>query len=326
MFLIGIIYSTADWPDIFAALRKYDKYLFAVMFFPLFREEKWRSYAVNAFLASIFVSLIASYLKRLGWLWFWYGTDGLSVAVFKYSIEFNFLMVFGAYLCLFKITSARSYYRWLWIVFFALIAHTVLFRSIGRSGYLVFAGLMTLFFVQKLHWKGLVLAFVSVALLFCSAFIFSPTFKSRVEDTYVGIKSYNQNNEDPRITFVKNSLKLIEVHPIVGTGTGSFAKEYSEIKPTPVQLVRNPHNEYMHIMVQFGFVGLIILLLFFGVPWWYSRSLPAQEKYIAQGIIISIMLGSLANSWLLDVTEGHTYAYFIALAFGALPVFQHNPK
>jgi len=318
MFLIGVTYSSASWSDIFLVLRKYDKYLFAVMFFPLFREEKWRNYAINAFLASILVLLLASYLKHFSWLRQW--STG-PVEIFRFTIEFNFLMAFGAYLCLFKFVSIRSHWRWLWVAFFLLVIHTVLFRSVGRSGYIVFAGLMMLFFLQRFRWKGLVIAATSMILLFSAVYIFSHPFKHRMELVFKDIKTYHKDDYTSvglRITFVKNSLKLIKSNPVFGTGTGSFAKEYREIKPTPKIKSTNPHNEYMYVMVQFGFVGLVMLLLFFGVPWRYSRFLPAQEKYIAQGIIISIMLGSLANSWLLDVTEGHCYAYFIALAFGAL--------
>lgn len=318
LFLIGVTYSTAPWSDILVALRKYDKFLFAVMFLPLFVEEKWRNYAINAFLVAILVLLIASYLRGFGLLH--YGATG-TAGVFKKSIEFNFLLAFGGYLSLFKFIST-SRCRWAWLIFFALIAHTVLFRSMGRSGYAIFAALITMFFLQRFHWKGLLIAAIGVALLFSSAYIFAPTFKNRINYAIKDIRTYNQNDNTSvgfRITFVKNSLKLIKSHPIIGTGTGSYAKEYKNIESRYPGFTRNPHNEYMHIMVQFGFVGLIILLMLFGVPLWHARFLPEQSKYIVYGVVLSIMLGSLANSWLLDVTQGHFYAYFIALAFASLP-------
>jgi O-antigen ligase len=320
MFLLGVIYSTAPTSDILLVLRKYSKFLFTLMLFPLFVEEKWRKYAINSFLAAILIMLFASYLRVFGWL-HWWVANGV-VEVFKDSIQFNFLMAFAAYLCLLKITTGRSY-CFFWGIFLALIVYTVLFRSEGRSGYFVFSGLMVLFFVQRFRWRGFIIAATSMILLIGLALAFSPTFKGRIDNVFSDIKAYRNNNEltsvGLRLAFVKNSLGLIKKHPVLGTGTGSYAKEYSQIKPTPLDIRPNPHNEYIYITVQFGVIGLMVLLLFFAVPLWYSRFLPENEKYIARGIIVSIMLGSLANSWLLDVTQGYCYAYFIALAFAALP-------
>ncbi|MBU0744208.1 MAG: O-antigen ligase family protein [Gammaproteobacteria bacterium] len=322
LFLIGSTYSTGPITDVLIVLRKHAKYLLAVMLFPVFMEEKWRNYAILSFIGGILVMLVASYLRTHGYLsW---GATG-AVEIFKSSIDFNFLMAFAAYLSLFKIASASSRYRMAWIIIFILIVHTVLFRSMGRSGYFIFMALMLLFFEQKMGWRGLIIAGASVTLLFVLAFSFSSTFKGRINFIFNDIKVYQQNENTSvglRMTFVKNGIKLIKAHPVFGAGTGSYVKEYSSIKPTPLDLnvitAPNPHNEYIYIGVQFGIVGLIVLLLFFSIPLWYSKFLPEKEKYIARGVIVSIMLGSLSNTCLSDITMRHFYIYFIALAFAAL--------
>lgn len=313
MFLVGVTYSTASWPDILAMLRKYDKFLLGIMFFPIFIEERWRDYAINAFMVAVLVLLIASYLNSHGWLQYWGKGAG---AVFKSTLEFNFLMAFAAYFCLLKTVVSR--YRWMWALFLVFIVHTILFRSIGRSGYFVFIGLMALFFVQKFRWRGLVIAVVSTGLLLGAAFTYSPIFKGRINEIFSNVKTYRQSSGTSvglRMAFVENSIKLIMVHPILGVGTGSFTKEYAAFNPAVGELTSNPHNEYIHIMVQFGVVGLMILLLLFGVSLWYSQFLPEKQKYMARGVVVGIMLGCLANSWLMDITEGYFYVYFIALAF-----------
>lgn len=321
MFLVGIFYSTTTLGDAVLVVKKYSKFLLTPFLFPLFLEKRWRDRAIDAFLWGVFIMLVASFLREYGYLT--YGATGV-IEVFKQSIEFNFLMAFAAYLCLLKIISTDRY-RLMLGVFLAFIVYTVLFRSIGRSGYFVFVGLMGLFFIQKFKWKGLLIGVVSSALLFSSAFYFSPTFKSRIGLVFSDVKTY-QNNDNTsvglRMTFIKNSLLLVKRNPFFGTGTGSFGKEYSKIDPSLV-FTKNPHNEYAHIAVQFGIVGLLVLFLFFWVPIWYSRFLSDEQKYIARGAILAIMLGCLANSWLMDVAEGYFYVYFIALAFASL---RHNPK
>ena len=203
LFLFGTLYSTAPWPNVLLMLRKYDKFLLAVLFLPLFAEERWRNYAINAFLAAILVMLVMAYLKYFGWLS--YIVNKGSIEVFKNSIEFNFLMAFAAYLCLFRVTVEHRY-RWLWAIFLLLIVYTMFFRSGGRSGYFVFLGLISLFFFQKLSGRGLFLATVSVLLLFGLAFTFSPVFKERMSIAFNEVKTYHQNDNTSvglRMSFVE---------------------------------------------------------------------------------------------------------------------------
>ncbi len=315
LFLVGVTYSVAPWHDILIILRKYIRFLFAVLILPLFVQQKWRGYAVNAFLGGVLILLASSYLRNYGWFSIW--ATGV-VEVFKSSIEFNFLMAVGAYLVLIKIFSIIGNYRWVWIAIFIAIVYTILFRSMGRSGYFVFAGLMALFFMQKFGWRGVVTVFLSIVVLFSLAFYFSATFKERINLVFDEVKNYQQNNITSvglRITFVKNSLKIIKKHPFFGSGTGSFASEHALVESREAACFRNPHNEYIHMMVQFGLFGLVMLLLFFTVPLWYSKFLQDQERYIVRGAIAAVMIGSLANSWLLDVTQGYFYAYFVAIMF-----------
>lgn len=328
--LIGATYSTAPISEILITIRKYSKYLLALTFLPLFREERWRNYAVNSFLIGVLLLLVLSYLNQHVYLhiesgefiYFLVSKTALNrqLEILKISMVFNFLLIFAAYLCLLKFTTKKGAGRFIWIIFFTLLVYTALFRSVGRTAYVIFAGLMLLFFIQKFSWRGLVSAFTSLALLFSLAFIFSSIFRERVGAVVAEIKIYRKDHHTStgeRMKFVENSITLIKKHPFFGTGSGSYFKEYAAIVPD--NTFSNPHNEYVHVAVQFGILGLIVLLLFFVVPLWYSRFLPENEKYLVQGIVISVMIGSLANCWLQDMTIRCCYAYFVVLSFAALP-------
>jgi len=317
LFIIGLSYTIAPINDALKMLVHYDKIFFAALLFPLFTEDKWRKYSINAFIIGSIVLLILSYLKYFGL------SIGPHDESLKGHINFGFIMALLSYFLMLKIFAAKDIrYKIALTLILLLVVFNSLFLSIGRAGYFVFIGLFCLLLFQVFRWRGLLVAVIASILLFSCAYSFSGVFKQRIHDVANDIKVYNLNkNEDTsigdRINFVRNSLKLIKERPIFGYGTGGYRFAYANIKPTPAVSSHNSHDEYLHIGVQFGSVGILMLLMLFFTQLWQSKNLPKDYCYIAQAIVVSIMIGSLANSWLLDSAEGHVYAYFIALAFAA---------
>ena len=121
-----------------------------------------------------------------------------------------------------------------------------------------------------------------------------------------------------RLEFYHNSFKLFKEHPWIGTGTGSFAQDYLAVAENKQFATQNPHNEYLNIAVQFGLLGMVILLSLFIVHAWASFRLQGIRQYFAQAVLVSIAVGSLFNSWLMDVTQGCFYVIFTALLFAGL--------
>lgn len=318
LFIIGISYTSASVNEVGLIVGKYSKFLLAIFFLPLFTEEAWRRYAINAFLSAIGIMLFFSYFKAFGFIGYEIANGG-PVEVFKGHIDFSFLMAFGAYLVILKsIQCSRC--KWLWLIFLGLILYNLFFMGIGRSGYFIFIVLLFLVFLQKMRLKGLFIAAVSISMLISGVYNLSTTFHSRIHDIANDFHVHYQkpNSETSiglRLSFIKNSLSLIKKHPIIGTGTGSFKCEYSNIKPKPYKLINNPHNEYLNIGVQFGILGIMFLIFMFGKQLIESFKLPDDVRFISQAVVLSIMVGCLANSWLLDTTEGHFYAYFIVVTF-----------
>ncbi|MDR1057117.1 MAG: O-antigen ligase family protein [Coxiellaceae bacterium] len=346
LFLFGTLYSTASVSDILIDLRKHSKFLLGLMFIPLFVEEKWRSYAISSFMAAAFAMLLCSYLTFFecfkGLL-----VDGGMVEVFKIAMEFNGIMSLMSYFCLMRIFNCFTRYRFLWIIFLVFLTHTILFRSIGRTGFVVFFALWMLFFYQKYKWKGCIVGIISLSMLGILSIIYPYTFsqRSRVAvkeiEEYVSLEDINSGggvkaNENIetyfhkigssgiRLHFVRNALILIKAYPIFGSGTGSYSKEYSSLNLTLFERKLfprpNPHNEYIYIGVQFGILGLVVLILFFYMPLYYSKFLPEREKYIVRAVIVTVIIGSLANNWLTVMVYRYMYVYFVPLAFAAFPI------
>jgi len=106
--------------------------------------------------------------------------------------------------------------------------------------------------------------------------------------------------------------------PLLGHGTGSFSKEYKRLVPDERFKSTNPHNEFFMIGVQLGLVGLFIYSGFLGSQFYYAKKLPDKEKWLAQGLLLSLIITSIFNSPILDHTEGHWFATMIALCFASL--------
>lgn len=316
LFVVGISYSVASWSEALYTLSKYSKFLLGFFLFSVFSDEKTRYYAFVAFLWSATLTLLFSYIKFFGWdiLHRFSGDSG----VFKDHIFTGFLLAFASYAYALLVFSNKKW-RLVFIVLFLLASFNVLFINLGRSGYVVFFSLLLLLSGQKFSWKGFSVVLLLSVFLLGSALLLPSNFKERFFTVHTEIQQYDKGKEDTstglRLSFYKNSLHLFSKHPWIGTGTGSFSKVYPSVAKENEWLTRNPHNEYLNIGVQFGLLGIIVLLALFVSHWQQSFRLPGFAKDFAQAVLVAIAVGCLFNSWLLDVTQGTFYVFFTALLF-----------
>ena len=75
---------------------------------------------------------------------------------------------------------------------------------------------------------------------------------------------------------------------------------------------------FLMIGVQFGLLGLLIYIGFLASQFFCAKKLPDKEKWLAYGLMFSLVLTSLFNSPFLDHTEGHWFASKISLYFAPL--------
>ncbi|MFN9372072.1 MAG: O-antigen ligase family protein, partial [Planctomycetaceae bacterium] len=189
-------------------------------------------------------------------------------------------------------------------------------------GYLAFGALLTLWSMRRFGWRGLLLTavvLVSGAVVACKV---SAVVHSRFLLTWNQIQnqfgSHQQQSDDPRMEFDVNTLQLIARHPWVGTGTGSFETEYTAyIEGRDLLSVSEPHNEFLHLTFQLGLLGGLAWLALLVNHWRLSRSLPAWERAVLQGVVLCIGLGTLFNSLILSVTGGVVWSCLAGVAAGA---------
>jgi len=322
--MVGLCWTSAPLKEGIRCLLKYREFLLLPLFTCVFTEAHWRRLAVRGFLAGCGVLLTLSYLEWLS------GVDlGITQVrfpndhvIFKDRIIHNLLMSLFAYLAALEWERATGAVRWAWLAAIGLAVFNMTFLVQGRTGYVAFGALLTLFSMRRFGWRGLLLTavvLVSGAVVACKV---SAVVHSRFLLTWNQIQnqfgSQQQHSDDPRMEFYVNTLQLIARHPWLGTGTGSFETEYDAyIAGRDLLSVSEPHNEFLHLTFQLGVLGGLAWLALLVNHWRLSRTLPEWERAVLQGVVLCIGLGTLFNSLILSVTGGVVWSFLAGVAAGA---------
>jgi O-antigen ligase len=73
------------------------------------------------------------------------------------------------------------------------------------------------------------------------------------------------------------------------------------------------------VAAQLGLVGLALLLFLFWTQWRLATQLSsAREQMLARGMVLTIVIGSIVSSTLIDHAEGWFYVWMSALLFATL--------
>ncbi|WP_042227448.1 O-antigen ligase family protein [Paenibacillus popilliae] len=135
--------------------------------------------------------------------------------------------------------------------------------------------------------------------------------------------NFQQHSVLERITFYKDSMKLVADYPVFGAGGGAWSALYEKYQNNPYESAQ-AHSYYMQYLVETGVLGFIILLGFLGVVYGkYVQSFRKAEEiqrnryfmyfilatsilvhsvmdfnmsYVYIGILVFISLGGMAAS------------------------------
>lgn len=329
LYAAGSVYSPGSTGEIVQALDKAARLLLIPLLISLAPESLWRDRALHALMAAIALTLLLSYLVWLGLMpdaAFVKGVPADAV-VFKKKATHSVLIAFGAFWCALKARDAADpRARLLWALAAALGAFNVLFMILGRTGYLVLMALLLYYLVSILGRRGLLAAAV-VALVVGGTVYFTPssTLHQRTRTTIAEIQEWRAGKPatvqgNLRLEAWSNSLEIVRKHPLIGVGTGGFTVAYAkQVEGTPMLALRQPENQYVLALVQLGVVGLAALLALFAVQWHLASRLATRvDTDLARGLVITMAVGCMFNSFLLDHTESLFYAWLTGLLFAGL--------
>ncbi len=201
----------------------------------------------------------------------------------------------------------------------------VLLMVPGRTGIVVLAVLFVYFLGRRQRSKGLaiaglVLAAIAALVLASPDSMLNRRITLAVEEFAqwrAGVPPDPTSSVGLRLEFVQNTLEIISGNPVLGVGTGGFGKAYADrVDGTGAPATRNPHNEILLMIVQFGIAGFVLLVSLFVMQWRLAPRLPSRsETGAARALVLTFVVTSLLSSTLLDHPEGLFFVYMSGLLF-----------
>lgn len=328
LYGVGMLYSSASWEMRLFWWAKYHKLLYIPLIISVLTQEKYRSLALKAFLAGMIMVLIISYLKWLGIVP--HKDIGQGYFVFKGRIAHNIFMAFTMYLTLHFAVKSCGVTRWVWIAVSLLAILNISFLVNGRSGQVIMVILLIWFSWETWGWRS-IRWLTALAVAIAAIYLLTNAMpNSRLMETKEEILSHKPNQAPTssglRLEFYTNAISLIKENPFIGGGTGSFENDYrllAETQETLTTYVPNPHNEILLTGQELGILGLICLTAFFIIPWRLTHRFNIIKEdgdyyaYGLRGLIITIVVGCLFNSLLLDAGEGKFYCVLAGVLLSA---------
>jgi O-antigen ligase len=325
MMAAGLLYGERHPGDGLRYLGKYVDLLFVPVFVTLFHDARTREAGLRWFCVAMILAFVMAELAATGLI-----ADSPVLArnpghSFKASITHGLLSAFAALVfALLALREPKWPQRLLFAVLALIAVKNVLALGISRTGYLVLALLALHFAFAAYGRRGLAVAGLALALSLSALYGTSETFRERVDTVVVDEGNWRSNRPSResvtvRLEWYRQSIDVVASHPLLGVGTGAFPKALAENARSASAYPPNPHNEYLAIGMQTGLVGLLLLVHLFWRQWATApRLATAFETQLARGLVITLAVGCLFNSFLLDHAEGLFFAWFTGLLFGGL--------
>ncbi|MCP3726888.1 O-antigen ligase family protein [Paraburkholderia sp. CNPSo 3272] len=328
---LSLLYTKASMNEAINFLLKYRKLLMFPLLLLVLRGEdsaKWGSAAIWALFAALTLTMFLTYTNAFGWTAVgpMHDTQGPMSKpwVFKDHISGGLMMAFLMWL---SIALGQSKTKPVWRALLyanALLALVnVLFVLQGRTGQVVALVYIAVFVVwQLVHLRSaragrirLVATLACVVACMGIAYYAFTAKDSRLADTSQEITSFENSNQvtsaGVRLEFYRRSVDLFAHRPIAGYGVGSVLPEFERFAKNQTGgravMAGNPHNEFLLMGVQLGVIGIALFMWLLVALYRECRHVDPLARNVIYGYLLAFFVGCLANSLLLNFTEGSLF-------------------
>lgn len=337
--LIGTLWSDAAWGLRLHAVSPTIKLLVLPVLLYHFERSQRGHWIFIAFLASCAILSVMSWLVVLYPGLSLRPYDPLERGIFvknyiDQSQEFALCAVALAYPVMMLLRERRYWLAALLIMLALSFVANMAFVVVSRTALVTMPIMLGMF--GLLHLRGRSIAIITVSLLALAAIAWqgSPQLRRTADTFSQDYQLYMQKSVPTsmgeRLEYWRYALKFFAQAPLKGHGTGSsqglFERASKEPSWTPgVRVFPNPHNQTLHVAVQWGVIGICALYAIWIVHLVLFRG-DGLVSWIGLLVVVQNIFTSLFNSHLFDFHEGWMYVIGVGVAGGMLIRAQHGER
>jgi len=327
VLVLDMLISSASWAERWDSLWSWRKLAFGFILLGLFADDVWKQRFLKAFVTVAAAGLVLSFFAWLGWIPSKPGGQHPPGVLLTNHATQGITFAIAAFCCLELRQTAGRHLRMLLLAGVLLFTLNIVFISTSRSAYLALVCVALAWGGARMGWRRLPLVVGATAVLVLIAYGLSPNLRDRVQQGVNEARAYQTapayTSAGVRVVFLINTLDLVKDRPLLGYGTGSFAREYNVRFAGPGQDWRgtptgDPHNQYLFIAVENGLLGLAVFVALLVIMFREARGTDAYHG-IARGVLLAWCVTSLFNSHFRTFPEGHLIWLFLGAMLAATP-------
>lgn len=335
--VIATAWSPADRGEIGGFIQKYLKFALVPVILALLQDATVRRRSWGAFSLAMLLTLCLTWLNV--WLDFsftrthnqGFGTDH---TVFKDYISQGIMMSFFAAMCAYSaLTVHPSKVAWIGWICWVLASISILFLSLGRTGYLAWALSSTLLFTTLSLARSRAMAIGALAsalTVLALVFVSSPAIQERSAlalTEAVASGNGEVTSGGARIQIAKLVLDRAPDAPILGHGTASYpvhAAEYFQDPEYCAVVCPHPHNQFSFFLFEQGLIGLGFFLWLIAALVRTSWQQDPLRRALGLALVGVMCTTCMTHSSLWLSTESHFLILISALAMASMQARRHR--
>ena len=335
--LTSLLWAEPD-PSQKQLLRAYFAFTVIAVAFSTSLKSGYFKYIIYVFIGTMAINEIISYGIFFEWWSFEHRSRMMPNPPKIHHIRYSVFLAITAMMLIWRIMagSENKKIKIIESIFFLSVL-TNLFLNGGRTGqldmlvgFMVFSLLyfkpkILLYFKPKI--KNILLLFVLMTFTIISMYQISPVFKARVGQGINDIKLLTENNYNSswgrRVARYIAIERAVREKPFIGYGLGNFHpamrtldSKFKNIHPNIFKIAQNsahPHSDYLQILVQSGYLGLLLYLsFFFSILLKVLEERNRTERAIYLSLLSILLVSSFTNPLLKDQTIG-LFAFVIGM-------------
>ncbi|MFZ2157840.1 MAG: O-antigen ligase family protein [Bradyrhizobium sp.] len=326
--LAGTLWSDASWSARFYAVGPTVKLLVLPLLFYHFERSSRGVWVFIAFLASCTLLMLVSWAVAFEpSLTLKPNAEMRGIFVKNYidqSQEFALCAVALAYPIMTLLRANRFRLAALLAAVSLSLLANMMFVVVSRTALVTMPIMLAVFALLHLKWRTSLAIFGAALAIAALAWTVSPQLQWTTTTFLRDYQIYKELDQPTsiglRLEFWQKSLRFIAEAPVIGHGTGSTRGLFEQAATGPKvlagsQVVSNPHNQTLHVAIQWGVLGVIVLY----AMWWRHFVLFRGEglaAWIGLLVVVQNVFTSLFNSHLFDFHEGWMYVLGVGVAGG----------